>query len=68
MQQRVLPGFHPGYIRIDLTDTATEGWSVRIWACDGPGFVHARDSEDYHNLTLREAHDVVEATLATFGA
>ena len=62
---RPLPGFEPAYIRIDVTRTPAEGYSVRVFACEGPGFVAVADSDLYESLVAFEVTDVVAASLMT---
>lgn len=60
-----LPGFEPGYIRLDATRQPDGSWAVRVWGVDGPGFVSARDSDLYEHLASWEVLDVANATLMT---
>ena len=58
---RVLPGFMPAYIRIEVTTDETGYLTMTVFAGEGPGFVRKDLLEQYEGLTLGEAADVADA-------
>lgn len=62
-RQRLLPGFHPEYIRIDATQKPDGDWDVRVYGTSGPGFVSVADSDLYESLVGYEVLDVASAAL-----
>lgn len=58
---RVLPGFMPCYIRLEVITDDRGYLTLTVFAGEGPGFVTKDLVERYEGLTLGEASDVVEA-------
>lgn len=63
-QPRLFAG-DAAYVRIDVTRTPEDGFSVSVWAVAGPGHVAAVDADRYERLTAAEAVDVATAALVT---
>lgn len=58
-----LPLTEPEYARFDITAQPDGSRTLRVYWADGPGFVSAKDSELYEDLTMGETADVVMAVL-----